>query len=69
MLTIIVSILVPLLGASFWVLSEQHKLDMKITLLQNRLEWSGVIPVETRELKTAQDVIDLVEHLQEEGKR
>lgn len=68
-LTIIVSILVPLLSGFCYVISQQHELDKKVALLQGRLEWSGVIPVETRTLTTTDDVRDFFEHLKARGER
>lgn len=43
----------------------QRDMRAEITILKERLAWSGVIPVDTRSLITTKDWLDLVDHIRE----
>lgn len=71
-LTVVISIVVmiaPILG---YIIHQQDEIkdcqrDMQtdMTILKERLAWSGVIPVKTRSLITTKDWLDLADHIRE----
>ena len=74
-LAVVISILAVVMPVLGYVIHQQDQIkdrqrDMQtdMTILKDRLAWSGVIPVDTRSLSTTKDWLDLADHIRERNK-